>query len=105
MSVILFFRNQFLRSGQYSKKEKSFFVSDSGKDKGILDLKIIEEAYTEYKNKYIKLISFSKKYFDLSERSKHKAGKIVKQCMDISDHYMGLLINTILKLRWTEKTC
>lgn len=102
LSIILFFRNQFLHSGEYLNKERNLFMSDRGKDKDILNLKVIEKAYIEYKNKYIKTISFSKKYFDLSEKIEHKAGKIVKQCMDISDHYMGSLINKILQLRWIK---
>ena len=89
-SIILFFRNQFLHSGQYSTIGESFFISDKKTD--LLNLEVVKAEYKEYEDKYIK-IQLSKKHFDLKDLIDNKGGKIIKKCMYFSDHYFGCLVN------------
>ena len=99
LDIILFFRNDFVHFGEYLNKTENFFISKNVEDKDTLNLDVTKKAYQKRKKSNI---PYSKQYFNLSETNENKAGQIIKKCMDISDHYMGSLINHILKLRWMD---
>ena len=101
LNIILFFRNRFIHSGEYLNTEENFFKSKNIENTDTLNLNVIQKAYLKYKQSID--TSDSKQYFDLSETNEKKAREIIEKCMEVSDHYMGSLINHILKLRWMEQ--
>ena len=104
LSLIVFFRNQFIHSGEYSNPEENFFISNDHQFEDILNLKVVEKAYDQYKDKNKnKKLSLLKNHFNLSENIDTKAGEIIKKCANISDHYMGCLIGTIIHEKWKNK--
>ena len=101
LNIILFFRNNFVHSKEYLNQEESFFISKNVENTDTLNLDVVKKSYLE--DKKSRKIPDSKQYFDLLEPNEMKAGQIIEKCMEISDHYMGSLINHILKLRLLEQ--